>query len=208
MNPEQKRAMLNLLYAAGISTEAIATTLLRENQPALREWIVNREWNASPATSQMIKYRGLYVCPALFSDAMRIKSELVFQVAAKEMLREGASVYYTSLTDLGAYLMRSDSHDGNLATSEIDTADIVFISRFYCGDDPHFIAPSGETRECITAWALRRYKTGKALAVSASSGIAHAEKWWSSVLLEYMRHAVMEYTVQPVKPFVVKPRRA
>lgn len=189
MTPEQKRSVVAKLKAAGVCTNAIKTSLLVLSQPDLRKFVTDKAWKKPP-------FKGVFLYPITTPStlgAMWVKCELVLDVVAKEMIREGGSVHVTTL---GALLRAlRDSYDNDLLDT-LETVDIVFLSSFFSDDAGTTPFRDGQDKHNFDEWLTDRLKKGKGVSYCSSSPLVKCKAWWPDKTLQAIADNTETFTVR------------
>lgn len=190
MTPDEKKVVRAALKAAGIPNIALKTSLLTLGQNNLRQHVVDRKWQPEKGV-----HRGFYLSPAASDSAAFSKSELVFKVLAKELIREGCKVYVISLLNLLRRLRDKDYDFYDTETELVNRPDIVFITGFYwkMEDVMPFQESIDKTR--FIDWMLDRYDRGQAIACSSTNQIIDAKSWWPQFVLSLIAKNVDQFII-------------
>lgn len=160
------------LLDAGIHTEALRTTLPRENRSDIREFIENEEYIKEDGSKTNL----------IFSSSPNTADStlLLMHLVAKELLLSGMDTKFTLLDSLSSYDMLSSSPKPGY----------LFISGFYLSSRSSswssFYPPDKtEILQHVITKLYYRFNVG--FAIYCDGGISNASKWWPDQLVEFFK---------------------
>lgn len=153
------------IRSARIPSSVLSTTLPKEGENALRDYVLHRRYKRNS------EYLGIYLYPSTL--AVSAKARKAFFLVAKEMILSRVSVYCTTLSDLAKHLSYDyDDDDG------IESADVLFIADFYEQGAP--MPLDAKFSAMVRSWIRGRLEKGKGICLLADSSPNLIETWWPS----------------------------
>lgn len=153
------------LKDAGVPEYVIGTTLLKENQPTLREAV------ASGALSRLTKMTGVFIYPAKRNSPMQ--SRTAFYLVAKELFLSGTSVVCLPLSRLVEALTTDEM---TLEANKVDQVRMVFVLDFY-EDGAHFPLSPGDAAR-VRTWVRKMFESGRGVSFLSDSPLERSNAWW------------------------------
>lgn len=176
------KALVQMLNDCGVPNAAISTTLPKEGQNELREFVEKRRYREGGT------YRGVYVYNLRPAEA--VKARRVFLTAAKEMLLSGAACYVLSLSRL-VEAINNEEEDNDW--HRINEADIVFVTDFYEHGCNSPMDSWQATR--VRHWVKDKIEEGKGVSLLADVRPMGAA-WWPPSFLAFIQSHVVEFEVK------------
>lgn len=162
------------LRESGIPREAIATTLVKEKRPELRQYIVGKEYETKPIVSLV----GVDVLP--------------LYLMGKEMALSGLKVYCCELVDIHT-AMFSDRDEAEQIMATLDDADVIAITGFYETEGKVNQFLSDFEQAYFRSWFMRRVNNGTKFILNVQMDVVFASEWWSGALVWFIRKHCVEF---------------
>jgi len=163
--------------SAGIPKEAIATTLVKEKCPELREFIEAKQYQEKSI---------IYFSSMLLT--------LPFYTAAKEMILLGNAVYCCSLLDIHTALFK-ETEEAETIAAALENATFIAIRGFYDvgGRSEPYFTPY-ETAY-FYSWFVRHHQNGIGFLLQGNDLLLLAEEWWPSSFIRYINRRCAVFNV-------------
>lgn len=170
------------LRDAGIPEMVFSTTLAKENQPTLREAVVQHTLVRPSSVT------GVFAYPA--KKANTTQARKVFYLIAKELYLTGTSVVCLPLSRL---LEALTSDEMTLEASKVDQVRMVFILDFFEEGAPFPLSAGDAAR--IRAWVRRMFEDGRGVSFLSDVPPDRCSAWWPQSLMGFINDNVVSAPV-------------